>query len=238
MVGTVVLDRDQMSAQDEHHRPGRLTHSTRLPTHGEHLQRRRAGNRRSISLTGKRPTAGGRQHASDFRSHERRGLIIRAEPGRMSAAWFGGLVEAESRSALIGRRWSRSRAGRSASRSSRRVRRMRSRAAHRSGRSRGRALGIVGSPRVETIALQECDRRAAGAVGRNGPGEFGRSPESEGDADELRRTAGFSAGAMHARAYTVLASRLPGSKQGTSACGKQRPTVTLAHLCNAWKHWL
>ena len=60
------------------------------------------------------------------------------------------------------------------------VRRMRSRAAHRSGRSRGRALGIVGSRRVETIALQECDRRAGGAVGRNGPGEFGRLREPGG----------------------------------------------------------
>jgi hypothetical protein len=36
------------------------------------------------------------------------------------------------------------------------------------------AIGIVGSERVGTIGLQECDRRAASAVRRSRAAEFGR----------------------------------------------------------------
>ena len=40
---------------------------------------------------------------------------------------------------------------------------------------RGVAIGIASSRRAGTIALQECDRRAAGAIQRSRTAEFGRT---------------------------------------------------------------
>ena len=59
------------------------------------------------------------------------------------------------------------------------------------------AIGIASSGCVGTIALQECDRRADGVVRRYCAAEFGRFRKSGGDADDLRPTAAFSAGACN-----------------------------------------
>jgi hypothetical protein len=89
------------------------------------------------------------------------------------------------------------------------------------------AIGIAGSGRVGTIALQECDRRPAGAVGRSRTAEFGRIRKSGGDTRKLRLTAAFSfdacsrTGSQLAILPSLLSVRNAGEASAVARCSWQ-----------------
>jgi hypothetical protein len=70
------------------------------------------------------------------------------------------------------------------------------------------AIGIAGSGRVGTIALRECDRRAAGAVRRNRAAEFRKCTSGKTGVDARSAPPDSREGAMGLLAPTEMKAQV------------------------------